>query len=143
MKYLSVVMGACLCLTLAGCETNNDGAFPQVANPPPFDYIDGEELRSGMHQLAYALQRLDRALAADYDENPRFQQSILDSLNRIERVGRSLRYGDMRTKHAFLANGMDEFLADVDQAKRYAERERYYMAGRVTGACINCHKANP
>lgn len=142
MKVLSLAIGACLCLTLAGCETSN-GNFPQVANPPPFDYADGEELRSGMHQLAYALQRLDNALSGEYDEDPRFQRSVLDSLNRIERIGRSLRYGDIRAKHEFLADGMDEFLADVEQAKRYAERERYYMAGRVTGACISCHKANP
>jgi len=142
MKYLSVLIGAWMCLTLAGCETNN-GSFPQVANPPAFDYEDGEELRSGMHQLAYALQRLDRTLSDEYDESPRFHQSVLDSLNRIERIGKSLRYGDIRSRHEFLAEGMDEFLSDVDRAKWYAQRERYYMAGRVTGACISCHKANP
>lgn len=146
MKYLASMVGACLCLTLAGCETTdngNSGSFPQVANPPAFDYEDGEELRSGMHELAYALQRLDRALAADYDETPRFQQSVMDSLTRIERIGARLRDGDIRAKHAFLADGMDDFLSDVDLAKQYAERKRYYMAARVTGACISCHKANP
>ncbi len=143
MKILSLSIGAFMCLTLAGCETSSDGSFPQVANPPPFDYDDGEELRSGMHQLAYALQRLDRTLSTEYDESPRFQQSVMDSLTRIERIGRSLRYGDLQSRHAFLADGMDEFLSDVDRAKQYAERERYYMAGRVTGACISCHKANP
>jgi hypothetical protein len=142
MKYLSLSIGACMCLTLAGCASSN-GSFPQVANPPAFDYEDGEALRSGMHQLAYALQRLDGALSDEYDETPYFQQSVIDSLNRIERVGRNLRYGDIRSKHEFLADGMDDFLSDVDTAIRYAERERYYMAGRVTGACISCHKANP
>ena len=68
MRVLSSIIGACMCFTLAGCETSG-GDFPQVANPPPFDYEDGEELRSGMHQLAYALQRLDNALANDYDED--------------------------------------------------------------------------
>lgn len=145
MKFLALSIGACLCLTLAGCETNNgsNSSFPQVANPPAFDYEDGEELRSGMHELAYALQRLDRALADDYDETTRFQQSVMDSLTRIERIGARLRDGDIRAKHAFLADGMDDFLSDVDLAKQYAERQRYYMAARVTGACISCHKANP
>ena len=142
MKYLSLSIGACMCLALAGCASNN-GSFSQVANPPPFDYEDGEELRSGMHQLAYALQRLDDALSDEYDETPFFQQSVIDSLNRIELTGRSLRYGDIRSKHEFLADGMDKFLSDVDLAIRYAQRERYYMAGRVTGACISCHKGNP
>ena len=142
MKFMSLSLGACMCLVLAGCETTG-GDFPQVANPPAFDYVDGEELRSGMHQLAYALQRLDRALSEEYDETARFQQSVVDSLDRIERIGRNLRYGDIQSKHAFLADDMDEFLSDVDRAKSYAERQRYYMAGRVTGACISCHKANP
>lgn len=148
MKTLASMVGACVCLTLAGCETSNgnsgsQGGFPQVASPPPFDYADGEDLRTGMHELAYALQRLDRALATQYDETARFHDSVMDSLNRIERIGRTLRYGDMHSNHAFLADGMDDFLADVDMAKQYAERKRYYMAGRVTGACISCHKANP
>ncbi len=142
MKYLSFWVGAVMCLMLAACESNN-GSFPQVANPPAFDYADGEELRSGMHQLAYALQRLDDALAAEYDETPFFQESVIDSLDRIERIAERLRRGDIRSKHEFLAEGMDDFLSDVDQAKRFAERKRYYMAGRVTGACISCHKANP
>lgn len=142
MKYILVSIGACMCLTLAGCETNN-GSFPQVANPPPFDYADGEELRSGMHELAYALQRLDGALAAEYDETAFFQQSVINSLDRIERIAERLRRGDIRSRHEFLAEGMDDFLSDVDRAKRHAERKRYYMAGRVTGACISCHTANP
>jgi len=141
MKYLSVFMGVLMCLPLAGCETNN-GSFPQVANPPAFDYADGEELRTGMHQLAFALQRLDSTLSAEYEESPLFQQSVIDSLSEIERIGKSLRLGDISSKHEFLAEGMDEFLSDVDRAKWYVEKKRYYMAGRVTGACISCHKAN-
>lgn len=141
MKTLALSLGVASSLMLAGCESTG-GGFPEVASPPPFDYADGEELRSGMHQLAYALQRLDRALSAEYEEGPRFQQSVMDRLDRIERIGESLRDGDIRSKHAFLAEGMDDFLSDVEQAKWYAEKRRYYMAGRITGACISCHTAN-
>lgn len=141
MKYSSVSIGALMCLTLVGCQSNN-GGFPQVAHPPAFDYVDGEELRSGMHQLAFALQRLDDDLSSEYDETPLFQQSVIDSLSKIENIGKNLRRGDISAKHEFLAEGMDEFLNDVSQAKWYVEKKRYYMAGRVTGACISCHKAN-
>jgi hypothetical protein len=142
MKYLSISIGVLACLTLVGCAGNNNGSYPQVADPPAFDYADGEDLRSGMHQLAFALQKLDGDLSAEYDEGPFFQQSITDSLSKIESIGKSLRRGDISSKHEFLAEGMDEFLEDVRRAKWYVEKKRYYMAGRVTGACISCHKAN-
>lgn len=129
--------------TLASCATNGSG-FPQIADPPPFDYADGEELRSGMHQLAFALLKLDRALADEYEENPAFQQSVVDNLSDIERIGEGLQFGDLRSKHPFLLEGMEKFLADVERAHWDASRRtpRYYMAGRIAGACVSCHKAN-
>jgi hypothetical protein len=135
--------------TLAACSSNG-GSFPQVANPPPydyvkgppFDYVDGEELRSRMQQLAYALQKLDRALATEEDERPSFQQSVVDQLRNIEHIGERLQSGDLSSKHQFLADNMDRFLADVGSARTHASLSspRYYMAGRIAGACINCHK---
>lgn len=141
MKHLSVFMGTLLCLLLAACDSNG-GAFPHVTNPPPFDYADGEELRSRMHQLAFALQRLDGSLVPEYDERPPFQQSVVDNLRDIERIGESLKFGDLNSKHPFLVVDMDRFLADVRRARGDASRNRYYMAGRIAGACVSCHTSN-
>ena len=128
-------------LALAGCSSSGD-SFPQIASPPPFDYVDGQELRSGMHQLAFELQELDLALAAEADSRPGLQQMIVSNLRDIERIGGSLRGGDLSTRHTFLRDGMTNFLADVSRARRDAEQNppRYYMAGRVSGACTNCHR---
>ena len=141
MKYISLFMGTLLCLLLASCS-DNEGAYPHMTNPPPFDYADGEELRSRMHQLAFALQRLNRDLATHYDERPPFQQSVVSNLRDIERIGETLQFGDLNSKHPFLADGMDRFLDDVRRAQRDASRSRYYMAGRIAGACVSCHIAN-
>ena len=62
-------------LTLFGCNANSD-SFPQTANPPPFDYIDGEELRSNMHQLAFELQQLDMALLDAYVDSARLETAF-------------------------------------------------------------------
>ncbi len=128
-------------LLLGSCSSNPDG-FPQIASPPPFDYADGDELRSRMHQLAFELQQLDMSLAAEYDDRPSFQQEVVSSLQNIERIGGYLQSGDLSSRHPFLQDDMARFLRDVTKAKDDASRNspRYYMAGRVSGGCINCHR---
>ena len=130
-------------LSLAGCNANSD-AFPQIANPPPFDYVDGEELRSNMHQLAFELQQLDMALLDAYVDRPSFQRQIVNSIQNIERIGGYIQETDLAVRHPFLQDDMDRFLSDVSRARMDAERSvpRYYMAGRISGGCINCHSDN-
>ena len=141
MKNLFIFTGTLLFLLLTAC-TNNGGGFPQVADAPPFDYVDGEELRSRMHQLAFALQRLDNSLSTEYDESMPFQQSVVDNLRDIERIGNSLQSGEISSKHPFLVDDMDSFLADVSRAQWDATRNRYYMAGRISGSCVSCHRGS-
>ena len=140
---LRIVVSLIAVFSLAGCNTNSD-SFPQIANPPPFDYIDGEELRSGMHQLAFELQQLDMALLDAYVDRPSFQRQIVDSIQNIERIGGYIQETDLAVRHPFLQDDMDRFLSDVNRARMDAERSvpRYYMAGRISGGCINCHSAN-
>tara|TARA_B110000858_G_scaffold193601_1_gene246471 strand:+ start:21887 stop:22339 length:453 start_codon:yes stop_codon:yes gene_type:complete len=140
---LRAVVSLITVFTLAGCSTNPD-SFPRIANPPPFDYVDGEQLRSNMHQLAFELQQLDMALLDAYVDRPSFQRQIVDSIQNIERIGGHIRETDLAIRHPFLQDDMDRFLSDVHRARRDAERSvpRYYMAGRISGGCINCHRVN-
>ena len=141
MRCLSVLVASLLCLTLTACDANT-GAYPQVANPPPFDYADGEELRSRMHQLAFAIQRLDGALLNENDGGAPDQQSVIANLRHIERIGESLQTSDLNSKHPFLVDGMESFLADVRSAKQEASRNSYEMVGSIASACDSCHVAN-
>ena len=131
---------------MSACSTSGGGnSFPDIANPPPFDYAGGAELRSQMHRLAFELQQLDLALVAESSggEADRGSQDVIVShLRDIERIGTDLREGDMSSIHSFLRADMDSFLSTVDRARRAAENNppRYYMAGRVSGACVNCHQ---
>ena len=140
---LRAIVSLIAVFSLAGCSTGSD-VFPQIANPPPFDYVDGEELRSSMHQLAFELQQLDMALLDAYVDRPSFQRQIVDSIQNIERIGGYIQETDLAVRHPFLQDDMDRFLGDVRRAKMDAERSvpRYYMAGRISGGCINCHSEN-
>ena len=131
----------CILAAIGGCNSY-EGPFPAVANPPPFDYIDGEELRSGMHELAYQLQQLDMTLMTAYIDEPSFQRDIVDKIRNIERIAGHLVETDLSVRHPFLMDDMDRFLSDVNRARIDAERgiPRYYMTGRISGGCITCHK---
>lgn len=138
-----LVLAALFVLASCSSDQNSDN-FPQVASPPPFDFPNGENLRSGMHQLAFALLALDRELsgveeAADID-----QREVTNTLMRIKEVAGELQEGEIHFSHPYLADDMFRFLNDIDQALWQASLRtpRYYMAGRVSGACVACHNAN-
>lgn len=127
---------------VSACNSNG-GAFPPIANPPPFDYADGEELRSGMHQLAYELLQLDLLMVSEDNRDSRFQQNVVGVLENIERIGGRIRQSDLSARHQFLLDDMTQFLSTVSRAKRNVESNpaRYYMTGQVSGACMNCHRS--
>jgi len=137
---------AVLALAVVGaCSSGGgSGAFPQIANPPPFDFVDGANLRSRMHQLAFEVQRLDIALMAGEDNNSYSQQAIVDSLRNIERLAGVIREDELSVRHTFLQDDMARFISTVSRARMSAESSspRYSEAARVTGACVNCHQIN-
>jgi hypothetical protein len=129
-------------LALLACS-NGSGGFPQIASPPPFDYADGAELRSGMHRLAYASQRLDLALLSSDSRDESSRMVITDSLRDIERISNEIERGDISSNHRFLRADMENFQSMVRRAIREAEGNppNYAAAGRVSGSCVSCHQS--
>jgi len=132
-----VLLGAVAC-------SSGGTAFPQIGNPPPFDFVDGASLRSRMHQLAFEVQQLDLALMSGDNSNTYSQPGIVESLRNIERLATVVRDDELSTHHTFLKNDMTDFIATVSRARMRAESTspRYSEAARVTGACVNCHQIN-
>lgn len=128
---------------VGACSSGSEG-FPQIANPPPFDFVDGANLRSRMHQLAFEVQRLDSALMSGESGNSFVQPSIVESLRNIERIAGVIREDELSVRHTFLKSDMDRFISTVSRARMSAESSspRYSEAARVTGACVNCHQIN-
>ena len=143
MKFYRGVISILVVFSLYACSSNSD-TFPQIANPPPFDYADGEELRTSMHRLAFELQKLDMSLLDAYVDQPSFQREIVETIQNIERIAGFVQETDLSVRHPFLVDDMDRFLSDVRRAREEANRSvpRYYMAGRISGGCVNCHREN-
>lgn len=132
-----------LVVAIGGCS----GVAPAVRQftyPPDFQYFSGQEFRSRMAQLAYQLQLLDQALAPGTTEQVAQQQQVMQTLANIEGIGASLQSGEAGSTHSYLKDFMADFRSDVRQARNAASMDppQYYMAGRVAGACVNCHKVN-
>lgn len=129
--------------TLVACADIAPGVRHEIY-PPGFDTGSGEPLNSRMQQLGVALQQLDLTLASLEDQPADLQQQVVGRLQEIERIAGFLQAGDISTDHPFLRDDMDEFLADVREARQAVSTNppRYYTAGRITGKCINCHRAN-
>jgi hypothetical protein len=132
-----------LAMAISACADMTPSVQHEIY-PPGFDIDSGQPLNSRMQQLGLALQQLDLSLASLEDQPANLQQQVISSLQEIERIAGFLQAGDISTDHPFLRDDMNEFLGDVRQARQAVSMNppRYYVAGRITGKCINCHRAN-
>lgn len=145
MRFISIFRIVSLLIMVVGLSScNNFGdSVRKVTYPPDFKYVTGAELRSHMQLLAYELQQLDATMGQG-DISNIDQKVVLDILRRIESLVVNLKAGDAGSNHPYLQDFMGEFANTVGQAKIAAglSPPRYYMAGRISGGCVNCHKVN-
>ena len=134
---------ALLALAMSTCADMTPTVRHEIY-PPGFDVESRQPLNSRMQQLGVALQQLDLTLASLEDQPVNLQQQVIGSLQEIERIAGFLQDSELSTNHPFLRDDMNEFLVDVRTARQAVSTSppRYYMAGRITGKCINCHRAN-
>jgi len=130
-------------LLLTACS-DTGSAFETFTYPEEFNYPDDQELDLLMQQFGYALQQLDLALVSQEDDRPDLQQQVIGYLRNIERIGGNLQASDISASHPFLRDDMSVFLSDVREARLRVALfpPRYYMAGRIAGGCVNCHRVN-
>lgn len=139
----TMILSVAAILLLSACSNEFAAKVRKVTYPPDFKYVSGQELRSNMHNLAYQLQLLDKALA-NTDSGQAAQQQVMDRLFKIEQAAASLQAGAAGASHPFLQDFMRNFVNQVGEARVAASLEppRYYLAGKVSGGCVNCHKVN-
>ncbi|MCU7553649.1 hypothetical protein OCL06_03420 [Alteromonas sp. ASW11-19] len=135
--YLAVVV-------VTGCS-NGLSSVRNVTYPPDFKYIERDQLRSGMDEMALHISILDGALQYSQADDPdAIREEVLTALTNIERVASSLQAASAGASHPFMEDHMRSFVATVDKARSAASlaEPRYYFAGKVAGACAACHKVN-
>lgn len=128
-------------MMLAACHDLE--TIRQFTYPPDFKYVTQEELRSNMQRLAYQLQQMDAVLASSPPKTVN-QQEIVDVLGEVQGIGSSLQAGQGGANHPFLEDMMPQFVITVGKARLSAQQDpsRSYLAGQVSGACLNCHSIN-
>ena len=141
----TILLATLALVVLTGCADSNPmDIIRQATYPPDFNYVSGQELQDSMDQLGYQLQQLDQALEPAESGEEVQQQEVIAVLGNIERIGTNLRAGDAGSNHPFLQDHMSDFVVDVGRARIAAmgNPPSYYLAGRVSGGCVNCHRIN-
>lgn len=133
---------------LGACSSQMAEKVRKVTYPQNFKYVAPAELRTNMDRLAQHMRLLDLSLAMQHNQSAEGietqRQQVLTALANIERIGSALQAGDGGSNHPFLESHMRDFVSNVGAARVAASlpQPRYYLAGKVSGGCVNCHRIN-
>ncbi|MBM2805701.1 MAG: hypothetical protein HW419_3594 [Deltaproteobacteria bacterium] len=138
MSYRLVFL-ALIALELSGCA---DFArwVRQYTYPPEFRYIERDEVRSTMRELAFHSRELNQLLQSN--DGPQAKRTeIIVHLRAMEQAAEKLDQSGWPTNHPLIDMNLPSFRRDVKFAREAIEREppNFLLAGPVTGACVYCH----
>jgi hypothetical protein len=108
--------------------------------PPEFRYIERDQLRSAMGQLARHVRELDEHIQAP-SEPAQHRQDILEHLAGMDAAVGSLNVSGWPSNHPLIDMNLPKFQRDIRLARQAVERAppNYTLAYSVTGACVYCH----
>jgi hypothetical protein len=134
-----LVFAALIAFQLMGCA---DFArwLRQYTYPPEFRYLERDEVRSTMRQLAFHSRELNRLIQSS--DGPQKQRSeIIEHLRAMEEAAEKLDQSGWPTNHPLIDMNLPSFRRDLKFAREAIEREppNFLLAGPVTGACVYCH----
>ena len=138
MSY-RLIFAALIALQLMGCA---DFArwVRQYTYPPEFRYIERDEVRSTMRQLAFHSRELNQLIQSS-DGPPKSRSEIIMHLRVMEEAAEKLDQSGWPTNHPMIDMNLPSFRRDLKFAREAIEREppNFLLAGPVTGACVYCH----
>jgi hypothetical protein len=112
----------------------------QYTYPPEFRYIERDEVRSTMRELASHSRELNQLIKAS--DGPMAQRAeIIMHLRAMEQAAEKLDQSGWPTNHPLIDMNLPNFRRDLKFAREAIEREppNFLLAGPVTGACVYCH----
>jgi hypothetical protein len=137
----NVVFLLAVCAQMAGCADLARWTR-QYTYPPDFRYIERDQLRSAMWQLARHVRELDQQVRAASPDEPQ-RKEILEHLGGMESATRSLDTSGWPSNHPMVDVNMPKFRQDIRLAREAVERTppNYALARALPGACVYCHGA--
>ena len=138
MSY-RLTFAALLALQLIGCA---DFArwVRQYTYPPEFRYLERDEVRSTMRELAFHSRELNQLMQSS--DGPQTQRTeIIMHLRAMEQAAEKLDQSGWPTNHPLIDMNLPSLRRDIKFAREAIEREppNFLLAGPVTGACVYCH----
>jgi hypothetical protein len=133
------LFAALLALSLMGCA---DFArwLRQYTYPPEFRYLEREEVRATMHQLASHSHALNQLIQSS--DGPQAQRTeIIAHLKAMEEAAMRLDQSGWPSNHPMIDMNLPKFRRDLRFAREALERDppNFLLAGPLTGACVYCH----
>jgi hypothetical protein len=112
----------------------------QYTYPPDFRYIERDQLRSAMWQLARHVRELDQHIQAP-SEPEQHRQDILEHLAGMDAAVRMLDSSGWPSNHPLIDMNLPKFRQDIRLAREAVERDppNYRLTYLLTGACVYCH----
>lgn len=133
------VFAALIAMLLFGCADFSRW-LRQYTYPPEFRYIEREEVRAIMHQLASHSQALNQLMQSS--DGPQTQRiEIIAHLKAMEEATTKLDQSGWPGNHPLIEMNLPKFRRDIRFAREAIEREppNFLLAGPLTGACVYCH----
>jgi hypothetical protein len=112
----------------------------QYTYPPEFRYIERDDVRSTMRELAFHSRELNQLIKTS-DGSQAQRAEIIMHLRAMEQAAEKLDQSGWPTNHPLIDMNLPNFRRDLKFAREAIEREppNFLLAGPVTGACIYCH----
>jgi len=133
------VFATVIALQFFGC-TDVARWLRQYTYPPEFRYIERDDVRATMRELAAHSRELNQLIKSN--DGPQAQRAeIVMHLHAMEEEAQKLDQSGWPTNHPLIDMNLPSFRRDLRLAREAVEREppNFLLAGPVTGACIYCH----
>jgi hypothetical protein len=107
--------------------------------PPEFQYIEKQQIRSTMTEMAAAVRELNGVLRSHAGEIDRAR--VIELLELIKSSSSHVEVSGVKSNHPELAAHLGEFRQDVSSAiaNVTANPPNYFLAGSIVGSCFYCH----
>lgn len=138
MSY-RLLLSALIALELSGCA-DFARSVRQFTYPPEFRYLERDEVRSTMRELAFHSRELNHLMQSS--DGPQVARTeIIMHLRAMEQAAEKLAQSSGPTNHPLLDMNLPSLRRDIKFAREAIEREppNFLIAGPVTGACVYCH----
>jgi hypothetical protein len=133
MTFFSVLLPL-----LAGCAETE---VKMHTYPAGMVYIEDSEVENAMLRLSRYIWSMNDIFDSQEHIAGYNREMILELLGNMEKEALTLGAGARQTNHLLIDENIEEFRADVRNARKAVEAEppNYYLAGRLSGSCLACH----